>query len=238
MTLSVLMPVGGDVETDPWRWRAFEWLVERYKRLLPAAELVFGTSDQEPFNRSQARNDAFARSTGDMLLIADADTVFNPAQIFKANQLIQECGAPWVIPYQGHENNVDAVSREIGRYYNLSQKATAYILDSPPESELQEPPDAELYEHKLTSWAGLLVLPRKAWEAVGGYDENFIGWGYEDGAFRTALDHKVGPFMRVTGPAGYVMHLWHPAPEEQCFGQPFIERNRTLCRKYEIGDLP
>lgn len=236
--LSVLMPVGGEIETDPWRWRACEWITHRYKRLLPHAELVFGVSESEPFNRSEARNNAFAKSTGDMLLVADADTLFNVGQIAKGITLIQECGAPWVIPYEGWTNAIDPQSHDVGRYYNLSQEATAYILETPPTSEIPEPPDPNMWEHKLTSWSGLLLMPRSAWEAAGGYDENFVGWSFEDTAFRFALDNRVGPHMRVTGPAGYVMHLWHPVTEEACFGQPYMEANRALCRRYERGELP
>lgn len=238
MKLSVLIPVGGELETDPWRRHSFEWVRRRYEALLPDAEICLGTSSQTPYNRAQARNHAFAQSTGDMLLVADGDTVFNPPQIFKAIQLIREIGAHWVIPYEGHTNAVDPESHELGRYYNLSATATDYLLGAPPNAEIDEPAGSDLWEFKLTSWAGLLVLPRTAWEAAGGYDENFLAWGFEDNAFRFALEHKVGPFTRVSGPAGFALHLWHPSSEENRFGQPSMEHNRALCARYERGELP
>lgn len=235
--LSVLMPAGGAIETDEWRQRSFKWIVARYEALLPDAELCFGNSEHTPYNRSAARNDAFAQSSGDMLLVADADTVFNVAQIVRAITLIREAGAAWVIPYDGADRHPDR--RGIGRYYNLSQRATVFLIENAdPGQHVEEPNHPEAWDHKITSWAGLLMLPRSAWEAVGGYDESFTGWGYEDNAFRAALDHRVGPYARVKGEAGYVMHAWHPAPEEDCFGQPDIQANRELCAKYEKGLLP
>lgn len=224
--ISVLLPVGGELETEEWRRRSFDWVRRRYEALLPQAELVYGFCNDEPYNRSKALNDAFEQSTGDYLLIADADTSFNVGQVVKGMTLIRECAAPWVIVYDEE------------RYYNLTQQATEYLLSMPVDAEIDEPPMPMMWDHKITSWSGLVMVPRSAWMKVGGYDEGFVGWGYEDNAFRFALDRRVGPFARVRGPGAFALHLFHPAPEEKCFGQPFIEANRELCRKYEQGVLP
>lgn len=229
--LSVLMPVGGAVDTDPWRKRAFDWLMQRYAEIPYDIdiEMAFGTSDQVPYNRAQARNDAFSAATGDVLLVADADTVYHPAALQIAVGMVRSGGVPWVIPYAE------------GRYYNLSQDATDFMLNTGPAHVVPEPPTPDeygTYEHKITSWAGLLVLSRESWEKAGGYDETFRGWGYEDNAFRYALDHAVGSHVRVRGSSAYAMHLWHPVTEAECFGQPDIEHNRELCRQYELGLLP
>lgn len=230
MSLDVLIPWGGEID-DPWRTSAFWWLRHRYRSLLPEATVIIGTSTQEPFNRSEARNNAFRASNADTLLIADADTVFQPEAIRGAVRLLGN-GAPWVIPY-----------REQAGYYSLSQTATKRIFESPPESDVPEPVDEDDWEHKhaspadpLPSWAGMLVLPRAAWEKVGGYDEGFIGWGWEDLAFRTALDRLVGPHRRIQN--SYVLHLWHERSEADNFGQPHIKQNQERCREYELGIRP
>lgn len=230
MSLDVLIPWGGDVD-DPWRSSAFAWLRQRYRVLLPHSTVLIGTSAQEPFNRSEARNNAFKASDADVLLVADADTVFQPDAIRGALRLIED-GAPWVIPY-----------REQAGYYSLSQTATKRIVERAPEDFVPEPIDEDDWEHKhaspsdpLPSWAGMLVLPRTAWDAVGGYDEAFIGWGFEDNAFRAALDRRVGPHRRVQN--SYVLHLWHPRSEEENFGQPHMRANQARCHEYEMGLRP
>lgn len=230
MSLDVLIPWGGDID-DPWRTRAFWWVRNRYRTLLPEATIIVGTSAQTPFNRSEARNNAFRASDADILLVADADTVVQPDAIRGAVRLIGN-GAPWVIPY-----------REQAGYYSLSRNATTRILDLDPGSDIPEPSDPDDWEHKhaspadpLPSWAGLLVLPRKAWEAVGGYDEAFLGWGYEDVAFRAALDRRVGPHRRVQN--SYALHLWHARTEDENFGQPHIKQNEARYREYERGTRP
>jgi hypothetical protein len=55
----------------------------------------------------------------------------------------------------------------------------------------------------------IMIMPRQAFEAVGGMDPRFRGWGGDDGSFVHALDalwswpngHKNTP--------NDVLHLWH-----------------------------
>lgn len=222
MSLSVLIPVGELTITDPWRSRALSWLQLRYAALLPEAEVMLGTSPLIPFSRSAARNDAFRRSSGDVLLVADADTAFNRRQIDAGLGLLEE-GAPWVICY-----------REGPGYYLLTEAATDTVLALPVDAELPEPPPGD-WTWADTSWAGMLLVSREAWEKVGGYDERFIGWGFDDNAFRFALDNRVGPHRRVDD---FVVHLHHERTAAENFEQPYIERNRRRCHQYEIGLLP
>lgn len=53
---------------------------------------------------------------------------------------------------------------------------------------------------------GLLVVSRAAWDAVDGYDENFVGWGHEDSDLHTRLLVRAD-WDRIPGVA---YHLWHP----------------------------
>jgi len=217
MTLSVLIPWDPRT-TCPWRIRSFGWLLRRYNHLFPDAQICIGKDESEPFNRSRARNNARAMATGDFFLIADADTLFNKEQIEVA---MAACGqhAEWMIPY--------------GPYYNLDVGITDHLLGQDPSQDTRMwclPPDT--YEHKIEdSPAGLIVMPRRIFDAVGGYDERFIGWGYEDNAFRTALETRVGGYGRM--PSHDCYHLWHPIAEGGGFDSPTINVNRRLFRRYE-----
>lgn len=219
--LSILIPVGGATSTDQWRSRSLMWLKQRYAALLPDAELVFGTSDAEPFSRSAARNDAFVRSSGDVLLIADADVVFNMDQIDAGLALI-DAGAPWVVAYRE-----DA-------YFNLTPQATLTVLASDPGAYVPEPTDPGDWELRLTSWAGLLLVPLAAWACTGGYPTALDGgWGYDDTCMRHALDMLAGPHERTDG---FVAHLYHPRGEE--FTAPHIPRHRAIYEEYERATTP
>lgn len=208
--LSFLMPFrtdGGE------RHRIFEWAHARLEVLFPHAEVIVADDGAEQFSRAGSRNAAAREATGDLFVIVDADTVFSRDQIERAVFLIDK-GAPWVIPYGRTE------------YYNLNQHASAELLTQPPGIELQPPTD---WDHRVESWAGVLVVPRAAFEQVHGYDERFAGWGGEDNAFRFALDVVAGGHTRLA--FENVQHIWHPRGPD--FAGNEWAANRKLMRRYQ-----
>ena len=52
-----------------------------------------------------------------------------------------------------------------------------------------------------------VVVTRKTWDAVGGFDERFVGWGWEDVAFRCAVETVTG--RELTKIASTCWHLFH-----------------------------
>lgn len=54
---------------------------------------------------------------------------------------------------------------------------------------------------------GILAMRREAFREVGGWDERFVGWGYEDTAFRDLLTRRYGA---TTPPKAALTTLWHP----------------------------
>lgn len=202
------------------RARLCAFVINRWRTLFPNFQLSVSDDPvvDSVWNRSRARNNSINNSDSDYIVIADADTICPSEAITDALDYIEgrkPFGA-WVLPY--HDSG----------YYNLTKEYTERILGLDPKSEL--PSENELiYEHKIESWAGILVMSRKAWDTVGGYDESFIGWGYEDNAFRLALDTLWTRHTRLDYP---ILHLWHSAPEDTRFGQPNISHNQRLYQKY------
>lgn len=215
------MPVGGLIEGCEWRSHAFDWLCERYRRMLPAAELVFGTSDAEPYNRAEARHNAFTASGGDILVIIDADTILPHGEMVRAISSVRAGLIPWSIPYE--------------TYINLTDKASFYLLKNyeahpdVPEVPLPPPEIPGTIEHTIEcSPAGAWVLTREAYEKVGGFDERFVGWGGDDDAFVAAMDTLIGEHRRGRG---FAMHLWHPRGDAD-FGHAHWDANAALLRRY------
>ena len=220
--LSVLFPYRCD---DGPRDRLFGWVLAWWQVNFPEAEICVGRNFEHPFNRGAARNAAFDQSTGSVLIVADADTV-PTAQGVKdaiAEVVSTKC---WSFPYAED------------RYYNLTQAHTETVLHVPPSDTAaikfpHEPAEGQ-YDHKITSWAGCLIMPREAWEAVDGYDERFRGWGYEDDSFRMSLDMLWGSHRRQDS---YVCHLFHERGDAD-FNQPHIQHNRDLYNRYRRARTP
>lgn len=52
------------------------------------------------------------------------------------------------------------------------------------------------------------MISKAQWQAVGGFDVRFSGWGCEDEAFACAADTLLGPHVRYEDQL--LVHLWHP----------------------------
>lgn len=120
----------------------------------------------------------------------------------------------------------------------LTEQATAITLEEDfPGGDWQLPEyprggprtDTSGTVHPNT-FSGVLTVPRDLWQRVGGFDERFVGWGYDDLAFWSACCAVGGGFQRVEGAAIY--HLWHPRSREENEGQPHHSANQVLGERY------
>lgn len=224
MPLSVLIPFRSD---DGWRDALLNWTIRWWQVNFPAVEIVVADTDHELFNRGAARNEAARHATGDVLVIADADTIPQADAVRASVELVASGEAPWVIPYDGAPD---------GRYYNLSESATRRRLRFAPDpaTPIGEPWDPDDIEFKLVSWAGCLIVPAEGFWKAGGYPELEL-WGYEDDCARTAFDVMVGPHVRVPG---FAVHLWHECSNSDRFDNPGIAGNRAVYDEYRSARSP
>lgn len=195
---------------DPLRERSWEfcrgWLEDGGFRV------VTGSSPDGPFCRSAALNDA-ARKAGewDVAVVMDADTIVDPEQIRRAIERARETGH-LVVAWD--------------QLVNLNAGGTALILDG------EERP---WWRHarwvNRTGVSSCLAVPRAVWDAVGGFDERFRGWGFEDRAFYLACRRLAGA-ERIEGEA---WHLWHPRPAEKDPTLPDYRAARALAHRYRAA---
>jgi predicted glycosyltransferase involved in capsule biosynthesis len=193
-------------ETDaPERAELWAWLEQYWSYELPEAEIVIGTNRDVPFSKTKAVNRAAWWARGDIFVILDSDCYFR-------GDVIQDCadqiradhreGHPlWFVPYR--------------HIYRLTQATTQLVTQSAPYNPLRipSPPPPGYVESTLGSMHGhrfgamIMIVPRIAFEQVGGMDERFAGWGGEDVAFVRTLDTLYSPHKTIEAD---VLHLWHP----------------------------
>ncbi len=206
LELSVLLPYKPD--NGP-RDAAFRWITAFYWKYMQHAEICIGHSDSAPFSRAQAINDAARQATTGLFLIADTDIFYDPRIIREAMHRLNTHA--WVIPYS--------------RVHDLSEQCTGRLLVTAPTWPLAMPIDSSVRAYSPKG--GLTLIPRQHFEAVGGLDERFVGWGGEDDAMASSLDTLCGEHDRLQEA---IYHLWHPNSKEN--GNPNYANNFNLFLRY------
>lgn len=175
------------------RKEQLEWLQQRWAKLFPEAEIIIEPDDGlDPFSKTIAVNRCYRRATSDILAIVDADVWLDPQILKDAAENIRSGKVSWVRP--------------CGTVYRLNKNFTKNLVAFTPDTEF--PLVKEEHCERITPTVGLVcVFSRKQFEYVGGMDERFRGWGWEDTAWNVLLD---GIFGKAEIWDNIVYHLWHP----------------------------
>lgn len=214
MQVGVLIPFNGH---DLHRNRLYEWVSKFWRSRLDSQFIFAPQMNVDNFSRSGYRNLLFnhlIEAGCDIVVSIDADTFCDPTQIHQAIEVIEKDLVDVVYPF-----NV---------YYNLNRETTDKLLDIDPSEDFSLPSDPANfgYDHEIFhSPGGILVIKSEVFLGVDGYDERFIGWGYEDNAFRRSLELYGASRMELRG---LCLHLWHPVGQDSGFNSPNIYHNRDL----------
>lgn len=210
----------------PWRTdhghreRVWRWCVARWSATLASGWSIHCAGDpSQPFNRAAARNNAVAEAARldprwRVVVLADADVaVGDVEQVYAAAATALETGRlTYAHTWQA----------------TLSRDATERVLAGEDPTTL--PRDDADWEQR--TYSGVLAIPRPLWDALGGYDERFVGWSYEDLALMLAAKVLAGRVARVTGT---VFHCWHDRPRDEREGQPHYAANHALFERYQAA---
>lgn len=194
MKISALIPYKPDFGRRDYLWSLVK---QRYERFFPYIELCVGVDDNEPFNRARAINRAAKMATGDTFIVVDTDIIFQPDLVRNLVPLVDK--HPWIVPfYYG---------------YRLSESGTERLIAEGLPLAIQIGPGPMMN-----------VMKRSCFEEIGGIDERFNGYGYEDVAMAIALDTICGKHFTMDDS---IFHLWH---------QPVTSvppRNISLVTRYQ-----
>lgn len=215
MKLSFLIPFR---DADGTRTQPKDWILARWQHHYPEAEFIVEPDDGvDPFNKSLAVNAAAKKATGDVFAILDADTWIEQRWMTEGLGQIERTGR-WVIPAR--------------RSLRLTRDFSDTVMQTQPHEDLPPIINRRSTVEQAGLVAGFLhLVPRKAFEAVGGMDERFRGWGGEDTSFMRALDVVHGKHIQGHG---VVVSLWHERPRQHgriWLGQT-AEHNQ---RRVELG---
>ena len=201
-------PDGGE------RDRIWDYVRRWWERKVPEFAIVEGSSPDGPFSRAAALNDAYRRARPDFGIVLDADVVAYPDSVRAAVAVARRTGEV-VLPFE--------------EYHALSPGYSRAVLAGHASPDRR----GRLTTRK-THESSIVVVPREAWERIGGFDERFVGWGQEDVAFAQAARVLVG-LRRVPGE---VFHLYHGRTKERIRSAPTYAPNQARGRRYREANDP
>lgn len=203
-----------------WQWCKGWW--EREQSHLPVIE---GYHTDGLFNRSAAINTA-ARHAGEweVAVIIDSDVICDPNRVKQGIEIACTTGK-MVLPH---------VQRR-----DLSAKGSQLVIGTWDGSWPLDVPERHIrqvysVDNGHPSVSSVVIVPRSLWDTIGGFDESFRGWGYEDTAFAAAAE----TFAGIVRMEGEVWHFWHPTAREGKRGTESWHRNSAKGQRYRaaIGD--
>lgn len=204
------------------RDRLWEFTRRWWEGQFPDWPIVIGHHDIGLFNRSAAVN-AAARLAGDwdIAVLIDSDILLDADAVHRAVPLAVESGQ-MVVPFEVR--------------HNLSPLGTKRILEGDRGSWRSYISRSYRDQH-----SACVVIPRTLYDDIGGFDEGFRGWGFEDSAFAMACELFAGlPLVRIH--PGELWHLHHGTNKGEKHGSPShranaerMERHRLACA---AGDRP
>jgi len=159
-----------------------------------------------PYNRSWSFNVGLKYSNSNIIVCGDSDLVMNPNDFIKGLQALTEYDM--VSPYH---SVVDLTPQESGM--PLEQLV-----------QIDRPGRGETDNQKINISGGIAIFRKDALMNIGGWNEDFIGWGGEDD-YQTM---KVKQFLKWTELKARCYHLYHErvAPDNR-----FYQRTLQLLEK-------
>lgn len=196
----------------------WKWVRQWWAKHLPELPVYEGHHDGGLFNRSAAVNRA-AASAGDwdVAVIIDSDVICDPDRVRDAIVLAHRWQDRMVMPFS--------------RRHNLTQSGTRLLMRGFAGSWQKF--IAKTYDEMCSS---VIMVPRPLWDQVGGFDEQFSGWGFEDNAFALACQTFGGQTIHKI--EGECWHLWHPTAKEGNPRSPSHAANKARAELYAaaLGD--
>lgn len=214
MNVAVLVPRRGD---GGHRDKLWDFCRTWWARDFPDWPIIEGHDDgPHPFNRALAVNRAAEAAGGwDVAHIIDADVLADPLAVHTAVDL-------------AHTTGTLAVAHD--RRMMLTKAGTDKVLGGERGSWEERGMVQKTWPDSVSC---SVAVPRSLWDAVGGMDELFVGWGFEDSAFTVAAEAFTGrPCVRVNAD---VWHLHHNANPDAKATSPTFKANKARLDRYRAA---
>lgn len=182
--------------------RVIDWLVgfggiqiiiveqDSYSKLgsltLKGIKHIFTKSDM-PYNRSWAFNVGLKYAVTDVIVFGDSDLILEPQNLIDSLRLCEkyDCVSPYNV------------------VLDLTQQESGFSIED--IKKIQRPGRGETDNQKINLCGGIVIYRKEAIYKIGGWCEDFIGWGGED----NFQEHKTKSLLTHYESIAKCYHLWH-----------------------------
>lgn len=164
------------------------------------------TKTEQMFNKAWSFNVGLKFATTDVIVFGDCDLIMDPQKMIESLKMLEyyECVSPY------------------SRVIDLNQQEANLPIEQ--LQMINRPGRGETDIQKICLAGGIIMYRREAIMKIGGWCEDFIGWGGEDD-FQTM---KVKNFLSWTELKARCFHLYHSRPQPD---QKWYQRNLQLLQK-------
>lgn len=164
------------------------------------------TQSNIPFNKSWAFNVGTKHASTNVIIFGDSDLIMDPQDFINSIKLLEQYES--VNPY---EKVIDLESNE-----NMLPLDNLKSINRPGrgETDIQKTPIA----------GGIIMFRKDALQKIGGWSEDFIGWGGED----DYQSHKIKQLLTWTQVPNRCYHLYHEKVKPNMM---YYQRNLQLLNK-------
>ena len=200
--LEVVVTDDGSTDESPDVVRAFAETV--------GFPVGFTTHEHRGFELARCRNEGVRASTAPYLLFLDGDCLIPPDHIHqhlkRRRRGVARAGyCVWMDKTTSEQ--IDLANIQTGEFQKLAcpseiRRLARIDRKARWQNFIRHPTKPKMF-------GGNIGIARSDYEAVNGYDEQFIGWGCEDDDLRIRL-RRVGVRVRSILRWTRTYHLWHP----------------------------
>lgn len=184
----------------------------------PEWEIHEGAGPDGPFCRSHAINEAAGKAGDwDVAVIIDADVLCDPQAVRAAVDLAVATNGPTLAYHRRVLLSRESTERVMGGFRGDWDGLARETKD------------------RFDACSSAVVVTRSLWDAVGGFDERFIGWGWEDVAFRCATETVSG--RELVKIASTCWHLHHIVSSGNNRKESTFQANKALGARYNEARL-
>ena len=181
---------------------------------------VNGIDGECEFRKCRSYNKGIKQSERKYLLFLDLDCGVNPAQIIKTKQNIEKelgfgiCynGQPAYLTYEAKQIFADAPLLTTLENFHPNKTLLELALDNRKRG-FPSWPDQLQYEYckimGVNACGGCLLGTRQEFFNIGGFNEKFVGWGYEDSEIISRIKILEKTIYRCNGKNDFLFHFPH-----------------------------